>query len=187
MHSNIDKEGNELPIERWNTVQILRYFCLVYEKYNERKYTLIFGRKNNLICREMRELAMVMQAFDGDAAQVVSYIDWIFREKNKVLRDGILNTAIIKTTGMINEYKKKASRPIEHRDTDPIREDFVSWVKENIPGIFKQYDFGCMKDLYWIKESYDQGVGTEEVKRLVTEGIKRKIVPEKGNLLFKRG
>ena len=187
MHSNIDKEGNELPIERWNTVQILRYFCLVYEKYNERKYTLIFGRKNNLICREMRELAMVMQAFDGDAAQVVSYIDWIFREKNKVLRDGILNTAIIKTTGMINEYKKKASRPIEHRDTDPIREDFVSWVKENIPGIFKQYDFGCMKDLYWIKESYDQGVGTEEVKKLVTEGIKRKIVPEKGNLLFKRG
>jgi hypothetical protein len=41
--------------------------------------------------------------------------------------------------------------------------------------------------LYWIKESYDQGKCTEEVTKVVTEGIKRKILPEKGNLLFKRG
>jgi len=186
MQSNI-KEGNELPIEKWNTVHILRYFCILYEKYNERKYTLIFGKKNSFNCREMKELSMVMQAFDGDAAQVVCYIDWIFKEKNKVLKDGILNTAIIKTTGMINEYKKKASRPVEYLDTEPISKDFVSWVKTNVPGIFKQYDFECMKDLYWIKVSYDRGERTDEINKIIAEGIRRHIVPEKGNLAFKRG
>ena len=135
----------------------------------------------------MKELSMVMQAFDGDAAQVVCYIDWIFKEKNKVLKDGILNTAIIKTTGMINEYKKKASRPVEYLDTEPISKDFVSWVKTNVPGIFKQYDFECMKDLYWIKVSYDRGERTDEINKIIAEGIRRHIVPEKGNLAFKRG
>jgi len=185
--TNIDKEGKEVPVAAWKASQLLRHFCILYEKYNGRKYTIMFSKNNSISCRELKELTCVLHAFDENAVEMVRYLDWIFKEKNSVLRDGILNTAIVKAAGMINEYKKKASRPTQYMDTDSIDKDFIGWIKENVSAIFKQYDLDCMKDLYWLKEAYDRGECSEDVQKVVKEGIKRKIIPEKGNLAFKRG
>jgi hypothetical protein len=182
-----DKDGNEVPVANWKAAQLLRHFCILYEKCNGRKYTIMFSKNNSIGCRELKELACVLHAFDENAAETVRYLDWIFKEKNRVLKDGILNTAIVKAAGMINEYKKKASRPMQYMDTDPIEKDFITWIRENVSAIFKQYDLDCMKDLYWLKEAYDRGECTADVYKVVDEGIKRKIIPEKGNLAFKRG
>jgi len=87
----------------------------------------------------------------------------------------------------VNEYKKKASRPVTHLDNDPIDEQFILWIRENVPDVFEQCDIECMKDLYWMKEACDRGEATKEKEIIVEEGIKRQIIPNEGNLIFRRG
>jgi len=187
MKVNIAEDGTEIPISQWKPIHLLRYFCVLYQQQNNRKYTIMFGSYNSFSCKEIKELSQILHVFGNNAVEMVRYLDWIFREKDGKLRDGILNTSIVRAAGMINEYKKKSSKPVQYSDTDPIDQSFIVWIKENVPEIFKQYDLQCMKDLYWLKESYDQDEHTEEVNKVVEEGIRRQIIPKKGNLAFKRG
>lgn len=186
MKAEFDKEGNPVPVDKWQSSHLLRYFCVLYEKYNGgRKYTIMFPNGKSFSSKELRDMTMMLRAFNNKAQEAVKYMEWVFETKEKTLEAGIFGTGILRTPGMINEYKKKASKPLLLRDTDPIDEQFISWIKENVVDIYEQYDLDTMKDLFWLKEVYDGEDRTEEVVLVIEEGIKRGIVPKNGNFTFK--
>jgi hypothetical protein len=188
MKAGIDKKtGEPIPVEEWTQPsQLLRYFCVLYEKYNAgRKYTMIFPNGKSFSSKELTDMTIMLRAFNDDIQASVKYMEWLFENKEDVLRDGIFGTGIFRTPGMINEYKKKTAKPVKPREIDSIDEQYIAWVHENVPRIFNQFDLNTMKDLYWLKEVYDEEEKTEEVITVVEEGIKRGIIPKEGNITFK--
>lgn len=187
MKAGLDKDGKPIPVEKWTQPsQLLRYFCILYERYNAgRKYTIIFPNSKNFSSKEIRDMTTMLRAFNDNIPETVKYMEWLFENKEEVLQDGIFGTGIFRTPGMINEYKKKASRPVQIRDSDPIDETYITWIKENANGIFDVYDLERMKDLYWLKVAYDGERRTEDVATVVEEGIRRGIIPKVGNIQLK--
>lgn len=187
MKAGFDKQGEAIPVEKWTQPsQLLRYFCVLYEKYNAgRKYTMIFPNGKSFSSKELTDMTAVLRAFNNDAQAAVKYIEWLFENKEDVLKDGIFGTGIFRTPSMINEYKKKAAKPTVIRDSDPIDEQYILWVKENASSIFEQYDLDTMKDLFWLKEVYNEHKGPEDVVVVIEEGIRRGIIPKEGNIVLK--
>lgn len=176
------RNGKEIPIEKWQPFQFFRYFCIQYEKTYGQRFRFE-SKANPFSLRELRDMMLVMRAFNDDAAEVVKYLDWVFNVKSKEMHlDG---TAILHHQRMFNEYRRRTSEPVKYGELDPIDETFAGWVNENVPTLLEAYDLACMKDLYWLKRAYDSGVPTPEVQLVVEEGIKRGLVPKEGNIEFR--
>jgi len=188
MRADKDVSGNVIPIEKWRVLQLLRHFCILFEKSSNACYTVMPSKRDDpLKIKEMEDMSVVLKAFNDNPVEAVKYITWVFDNKESKLKDGIWGPGILRVPGMINEYKKKSSKPVSFKDKDSIDSLFIEWVKVNIPKIYEQHELDSMRDLYWIKEKYNTGDITEEVKGVIEEGIKRGIVPKEGNLVFKRG
>lgn len=180
MRAHIDKKtGKEKPTHEWQPVQLLRYFCRLYEKKNGCKYVLL-----TINSKELKDMKSLLDAFKGDAEKAVRYLDWVFAYKDDTLSEGVLATGICVHSRMLNEFEKTSStkRETKFRHTDPIDSEFVNWIKTNVP---EYSEVANMRDLYWLKDEYDNEEESIPIKSIVEEGIKRGIIPSKGNIVFK--
>lgn len=178
------KTGQEMKMSEWKSPQLLRYFCLCYEREYKIPYT--FSREP-WSSKQMRDMKMILTAFKGDAQQATMYMDWVFVNKRKVL-DGI-DSGILAHDRMINEFNRKrstTSQSAQIKRNDPLPKDFLQWIDENISNIDDIADCKTYYDLYWVREEELQS-GDEtppELKALINEAIKRGILPEKENIKF---
>lgn len=187
MSANLDrKTGTEKPIEQWGPSQLLRHFCVLYEKYNGSRYIIMPSKKNDFSGKELTDVTVVLRSFNNNAAEAAEYIEWVFEKKSSKLKDGVLGTGILRHMGMVNEYqRKKTQKTAQIRETDKIKEDFAEWISAEVPNIFEQYELRNMGHLFWLKEMYDRGQGSPELHAVVEEGIRRQILPAEGNIAFK--
>lgn len=173
------KTSEEIPVEEWKSPQLLRQFCLLYEQKNNCRYVLV---GDSFSSKELKDMKRLLTIFEDDARKSVKYLTWVFEHKNKVLPGGVLSTGICLHPRMLNEFQK-ANTKTEFFQTDPIDEDFQKWILKNVPDVVQRVKY--MRDLYWLKDEYDAGEADKEAKVIVEEGIRRRIIPAKGNIVCK--
>lgn len=181
MSVHLDKKGNEIPVEAWKPIQLVRHFCVAYHKCKGIDCSVSFG--SGLSSKELKHMAVILDKVNGDAKRVKDYIDWAFKTKDKELARGGVTTNFL-ASGVINEFNQSESGSSKMNRNDTIDSDYMKWVEENVPKLFKQYEFKCYVDLYWIKEALDSGDEDHGEGKVVKEGVRRGILPKKGNLEF---
>ena len=175
-----DKNGDDIPRSKWQPFQLFRHFCFLYEsKYNSK---FRFEPKANAFSlKELKDMKSLLLAFNNNSIEVIDYLDWIFKVKSKDL-DNLDGTAILRHQRMLNEYQRRKQESHTYRKMDSIDIEYMEWVKKNTPDLLNDYDFERMKDLYWMKEDYNEGEGGEVLIIAIEEGIKRGLVPKEGNI-----
>lgn len=178
------KTKQEMKIDEWKSPQLLRYFCLCYEREYKVPYTFSKEPWNS---KQMKDMKRILTAFKDDAQRATAYVDWVFVTKRKVL-DGI-DSGILAHDRMINEFNRKQNGTIQNTQitrNSSLPTNFLEWVGENVPNVDDFADCKTYYDLYWIREEHLQsGEDTPpELKALIAEAIKRELVPEGGNIEF---
>lgn len=180
MKGSHDRHGNEIPKGKWQPFQFFRYFCILYEGTYGSRFRFE-PKANPFSLKELRDMKTLLLAFNNNALEVVRYLDWVFKVKSRDLPN-LDGTALLRHQRMLNEYERKRQEPYTYRKMDPINEEYLQWVHENAPDLFCDYDFERMKDLYWVKEDYNDKEGGDIVVLVVEEGIRRSLVPREGNI-----
>lgn len=188
MQCHKDKDGNEIPVDKWKAAQLLRHFFFLYEKYNGRRYVWTLrpkDRPSSFSSKEIGDVSRISKAFDGDNKEIVKYFEWAFKIKQPQLKNGALNTGFL-ASGVVNDYFKDASNnnATGFCRLDPIDESFKEWIDNNVSDL--AVDLVNMDNLYWLKVDYNDGDADDKAKTVVEEGIKRGIIPKEGNIAFKQ-
>jgi len=183
MALHLDKEGKKKPTTSWKAPELLRYFCLSYEKVTQQRYVFHRGGlSRSLSCREMGDMKRVLDALSNNAEVAVEYIDWAFREKHSELPDG-LGTGILHHNRMINAFNV-VKRKIGRKGNTRIDNGFKDWLKENAPSILNRFELEDLNDLYWIKVYHDENIGDVEAQKVLDEAIRRQLIPTTGEIVL---
>lgn len=184
MEIHIDrKTKQERPISTWKSPQLLRYFCLCYEREYKTAYKF---NGVSWSSKEMKDMKRILTAFDEDAQQAMTYIDWVFTIKIKSL-NGIDSTGILAHARMINEFNRKynGSKKKSISRNDNLPQDFLDWIKIEVPNIEDLADCTTYYDLYWLREEQLSSSDiADEIEKIINEAIRRGIVPSQGNIQF---
>jgi superfamily II DNA or RNA helicase len=181
-----DKEAIE-----WKAGEFLAYFCKLYEsKYGVR---YVFPQNKVWSSKEIKDMKIVANFFNN-AIETKQYLEWVFSYKEKDL-NGIRGTGILHHNEMFNEFRKYQSlgqvvSKITGKTKIPV--DFKDFISIRYKSVLESFEFETMRDLSFLAKHYKNLKSREQnhtelesaVIAVVEEAIRRKLVPENGQLVF---
>lgn len=146
-----DKEN--WKIKKHQASCILGCFCYAYKKKYGVDFTFIPQNPNPFSSKEIKDIRILLNAFNGDAVSVRKYIKWIFT-KAITSSTKITSFGYLVTPNLIRKYKLKV-RDKPNRASN-LPKSFLSWLKENIPEILERYELSTYNDLSALLSHYNK-------------------------------
>jgi len=151
------KSPEPLPIEKWKSQAILRYFLLGYKK----KYNIEYAFSSSPFrSREMKECKRLLGIFSPEEA--VTYIDWLFATQKNVT-----GPAYALYPNILNAYRRTAYNNTKANGFTGVRQEFVQWVHDTLPDFTRSHALGTVADLQWLQKLVEQKAGNEDIEQVV--------------------
>lgn len=185
------KNEHEIPQHEWKAPQLLRWYCMLYQKrYND---AFVFTQ-NPFGSQEMRQMKKVHEAFDLDATAAVAFLQWVFDVKsNEASIRYPLGPNFVANDNVIREYKQKGSTIQKHIKSpivkierkSPLPTSFIEWIVENYPKVQSTFILSTMEDLHWIKKAYDENqLPDPALAPVILKAIELELIPQDGEVQF---
>lgn len=195
--------------QRWRVMSFLSYFVNRYEEMNGVPYIFNPNKNGPNKSKEMKDASRIWKAFDRgrysaiqDKAekehykeQLVSilreYVDWTFDEKMKNRKINITSMGLLTNGNVMNEFLqfRKNKAALTKTRSYPLPKEFLSWVKENAPGILEKHQFSMLEHLNMIIKYIEQyNLDNNQLEVIVINKAREiGILPKEGRLEFNDG
>jgi len=159
---------------------LLGYFCAVYEDYYKVEYTLSLNEKGLFRGPEINVLRRVYSMFNGDAAKVKDYIDFIFTRKVQKRKKRITSLSYLAVQDFVQEYKLMAKRAEQVDRSTVLPKKMLDWVSKFVPDVEKHVELNDFGDLNLLLTHYKEGhfKDVEEVNVFVSKLQKMNYINE---------
>ncbi len=155
------------PSSKWTAYTLLAYFLVKYKKNNGLEFTFSYGKRGPTKSRELKQATIIWKMFDKGRykqyntkedkeaykEQLVnilkSYINWAFDVKFHGRQINITGLGIFAVSNFMNEFLqwRKINSNLLPRRSDPISQEFLNWVNDTIPELFKKQQLKVLEDL----------------------------------------
>lgn len=201
--SKID-EYSQHSFEKWTTYTLLAYFLNSYKKLNEVDFIFSSNKRGPTKSRELKAASKIWTMFDKNRykqletkedklaykEQLVNilknYIDWAFKIKFHGRATNVTGLGIFMVSNFMNEFLqwRKLNKIVLPRRNDPLPSNFVSWINDNMPDIYKRQQLKVMEDLNSLKNIIEyKNLNKDTIENIVLEkSIELGIMPRQGKL-----
>ena len=96
-----------IPVEEWNTTNLIGYFCKKYKDYYNLDYTFKFNSTAPTKSYEVFNFRKLSSMLSSEPNILKDYIDWFFQNKIVARKRRITSMAYLTDAITVNEYKFK--------------------------------------------------------------------------------
>lgn len=157
---------NTLPIEQWNTANLIGYFCKKYKDYYGLDYTFKFNSNSPGKSYEVYLFNKLSNMLSSNPQILKDYIDWVFAIKIMAKKKRITSMAFLTDTNSVNDYKFNKLLFDKNKSID--RSTTIPPIYTNI---INKYGFNITNygELSFIKKCVDSGNGEQSYKTMLNE------------------
>ena len=118
----------------------------MYKEHYKTEYVFVPQNPNPYGCKECKDAWRLLATFKGNAHAVRKYIYWVFK---KLVSKNTAITAFgyINAPGIIRKYNLHVKKKTAVTRSTILPNEFIRWCKDNIPGIFDNYELATINDL----------------------------------------
>lgn len=176
MKVHLDKKSQQpKPIEQWKSAELLRYFCIQYEKVIGDRY--IFQDSKVFSGRDIKHVKSILGNLKNQPIKVVEFIDWVFRYKCRQVDSVTLG--LLQSSRMLNEFLKYQSQQSKVKTNGNVDSEFTRWVDNNLSDTFRAAGYyKTYRGLQMLAQEYDdEGNNCDsELSKCIEEARKRNII-----------
>jgi len=126
---------------------LMGYFCHKFQEFYGYPFTFAISSPIPYNNKDFNMGRRILAMFDGDIADALVYIKWVFNKKVKTRKKPVTSLGFFALPDFINEFKHaKAMKKILKRST-PLPSGYLDWCRENCPEIFEKQGFKTWNDL----------------------------------------
>lgn len=166
------EEWATVPVDDWNHVNILAYFCYKYESKHDIRFRLSKSKGGPVRSKESRDFSKLFKILAREdynhlnskekkeerrrvSWMIFNYINWMFDYKFRRGSNSVNSTSIFLHNSFLNEFERLYVKKLKQMQSQDNLSVLIEWAKENYPEVLEIHQIDSAEDLKMVKKYYD--------------------------------